>query len=107
MGSTPQFAGRSAKPVGALGAIAFALAIAHGWLAAMHWTHHVVNLEAVGFAAAAVLFTFAIAYAIAGRIRDRRPAREWNKIGLWFLLLSFLILPALIHGLDWLGLHSR
>ena len=107
MGSTPQFAARSDKPIRALGAIAFLLAIAHGWLAAMHWTRHVVNPEAFGFALLAVLSTFATAYAIAGRVTDRRPVRDWNKLGLWFLLLSLVILPALVHGLDWLGVHSR
>jgi hypothetical protein len=86
-----------------LGAIAFLLGIAHAWMAAMHWTHHQVTPAAFGYTAVATLIPFTLAFAIAGR----GSVRDWYRIGLWFLLLSLVILPALIHGLPMLGIQPR
>ena len=101
MGSVPQFVRAPRRPVGVLGAMAFVLGIAHAWVAAMHWTQHRVTPKAFGFAAVAVLITLLPAYGIAGR----KQVRDWNKVGLWFLLLSLVILIALTHVLSFLGVR--
>jgi hypothetical protein len=93
MGSVSQFAYTPHKPLRVVGIIAFLLGIAHAWLAAMHWTQHQVTTRAFEFAAVGVLILFPVAFAIAGRSRPR----DWNRIGLWFLLFSFIILPLLTH----------
>jgi hypothetical protein len=66
MSSIPQFSFQPAKPVRVAGAIAFLLGVAHGWMAAMHWTHHRITPEAFGYALIGVLIPLSIAYAIAG-----------------------------------------
>jgi hypothetical protein len=103
MGSTPQLASAPDKPVRTLGAIAFVLGIAHSWLAAMHWSHHTVISGAFGFAAIGILIPFLIAYAIAGR----RTVRDWNRVGLWFLLWAIVIQMALVHGTSMVGVLPR
>lgn len=103
MSSTSQFSFGPAKPVGVLGVIAFLLGMAHAWMAAMHWTHHQVTSASFGYAAIAVLIPLSIAYAISGR----RSVRDWNRTGLWFLLLSLVVLIPLMHALEMLGLQSR
>ena len=103
MSSTPQLAPVQRKPVRTLGAIAFVLGIAHSWLAAMHWSHHTVVPGDFGFAALGILIPFLIAYAIAGR----RAVRDWNRVGLWFLLCAIIIQMALVHGSDMLGVLPR
>jgi hypothetical protein len=101
--STPQFSFGPAKPVGALGVIAFLLGIAHAWMASMHWTHHQFTSASFGYAAIAVLIPLSIAYAISGR----PTVRDWNRTGLWFLLLSLVLLIPLMHGLQLLGVQPR
>lgn len=103
MSSTPQFAPVQGKPVRTLGAIAFVLGIAHSWLAAMHWSHHTVIPGDFGFAALGILIPFLIAHAIAGR----RTVRDWNRVGLWFLLCAIIIQMAMVHGSDMLGVLPR
>jgi hypothetical protein len=103
MGSTPQLASAHGKPARALGAIAFVLGIAHSWLAAMHWSHHTVIPEAFEFAAIGILIPFFIAYAIAGR----RAVRDWNRVGLWFLLWAIVTQIALVHGLSMVRVVPR
>jgi hypothetical protein len=103
MDSTPQLASVPGKPVKIVGAIAFLLGIGHAWVAAMHWSHHHVTSQAFGFAAAGILIPFLFAYAIAGR----RKARDWNKVGLWFFLVSIVIQIALVHGVSTLGVYPR
>jgi hypothetical protein len=93
MGSASQFAFAPRKPLRIVGIIAFLLGIAHAWLAAMHWTQHQVNARALEFAAVGVLVLFLVAFSIAGRSKPR----DWNRIALWFLLFSFIILPLLTH----------
>jgi hypothetical protein len=93
MGSASQFAYAPRKSLRTIGIIAFILGVAHAWLAAMHWTEHQVNTRAFEFAAAGVLIPLLFAFVIAGRC----VARDWNKIGLWFLLFSLIILPLLTH----------
>jgi hypothetical protein len=94
MSSASQFVYAPRKPLRTVGVIAFLLGAAHAWLAAMHWTRHQVTVSAFEFAAAGVLILFLAAFGIAGRSRPR----DWNRIGLWFLLLSFIILPLLTHS---------
>ncbi len=103
MSSTSQFSFGPAKPVGALGVIAFLLGIAHAWMASMHWTHHQITSASFGYAAIAVLIPLSIAYAISGR----RSVRNWNRTGLWFLLLSLVVLIPLMHALGMLGVQPR
>lgn len=93
MSSASQFAHAPRKPLRTLGVIAFLLGVTHAWLAAMHWTQHQINFRAFEFAALGVLILFLVAFGIAGRSRPR----DWNRIGLWFLLFSFIILPLLTH----------
>ena len=69
----------------------------------MHWTQGAVSLSALGFIVVGVLVCFLLAYAIAGR----KSIRDWNKVGFWFLLFSFAVLPALVHGLGPLGIYPR
>ena len=69
------------------------LGFAHAWLGAMHFTQHQVNARAFEFALVGVLIPLVIAIAIAGRARHR----DWNRVALWFLLLSVIILPFLIY----------
>ncbi len=69
----------------------------------MHFSHHEVTREAFAYAVGAIVVPFLIAYAIAGR----RARRDWNKVGLWFLLLSLLIFVALAHGLSLMGMRTR
>lgn len=101
MESTPHFASASGKPVRILGAVAFLLGVVHAWIAAMRWSHHHVTPQAFGFAAAGILIPFLFAYAIAGR----KKVRDWNNVGLWFFLFSFIVLIALMHGLSTLGVY--
>jgi hypothetical protein len=103
MDATPQLASAPGKPVRTSGTIAFVLGIAHAWLAAMNWSHHTVIPEAFGFAAVGILIPFLIAYAITGR----RTVRNWNQVGLWFLLCTIVIQMALVHGLSRLGVLPR
>jgi hypothetical protein len=103
MSSTPQFSAAPQKPPRVLGAIGFVLGIIHAGPAAMHWSHHMVTSEALGFAAVGILIPFLIAYAIAGR----RAVRDWNKVGLWFFLLALVIQITLAHGLSVLGIYPR
>jgi hypothetical protein len=103
MSSTPQVPFHPAKPVRVVGAIAFLLGIVHGWMAAMHWTHHQITPGTFGYAVIGVLLPLSIAYAIAGR----RAVRDWNRVGLWFLLLSLVVLIPLMHGLKLLGVQPR
>ena len=70
---------------------------------AMHWRYSVVSLRTFEFAVAGILLPFLIAYAIAGR----RLVRDWNRVGLWFLLSSLVALPAIAHGLHMLGVLPR
>jgi hypothetical protein len=101
--STSQFSFEPAKPVRALGVFAFVLGIAHGWMASLHWTHHQVVPASFVYSVIAILIPFTIAYAIAGR----RAVRDWNRVGLWFLLLSIVVLIPLMHGLQLLGIQPR
>jgi hypothetical protein len=103
MDATHQLSSAPGKPVRTLGAIAFALGIAHSWLAAMHWSHHTVIPGAFGFAAVGILIPFLIAYAIA----DRRTVRDWNRVGLWFLLWAIIVQIALVHGFSMPGVLPR
>ncbi|HXM12263.1 MAG TPA: hypothetical protein VN946_20085 [Terriglobales bacterium] len=103
MDATTQRASAPGKPVKTVGAIAFGLAVAHSWVAAMHWSDHTVTLEAFGFAAVGIVTPFLIAYAIAGR----RIVRDWNRVGLWFLLWAIVIQMVLVHGLGMVGVLPR
>ena len=103
MGSTPQLASTPGRPVRSLGAIAYGLGVAHGWMAAMHFTHHEVTPAAFAYFLIAVVVPLLLAYLIAGR----GARRDWNKVGLWFLLLSLLIFVGLAHGLPLLGAGAR
>ena len=103
MSSIQQFAPVQGKPVRTLGAIAFVLGIAHSWLAAMHWSHHTVISGDFAFAALGILIPLLIAYAIAGR----RTVRDWNRVGLWFLLCAIIIQMALVHVSSMLGVLPR
>ena len=69
----------------------------------MHWSHHTVIPGAFGFAAVGILIPFLIAYAIAGR----RTVRDWNRVGLWFLLWAIIIQMALVHGFSMVGVLPR
>jgi hypothetical protein len=72
----------------------------------MHWSHHTVTLEAFGFAAVGIVTPSPIAYAIAGR----RIVRDWNRVGLWFLLWAIVIqmvLVRLVRGLSMVGVLPR
>ncbi len=91
---TSQFVSRSRRPLRSIiGAIALLLGFAHAWLGAMHFTQHQVNARAFEFAFVGVLVPLLIALAIAGRRRNR----DWNRVALWFLLWSVIILPFLTH----------
>ena len=103
MDEIPQFAPVQGKPVRTLGAIAFVLGIAHSWLAAMHWSHHTVISGDFAFAALGILIPLLIAYAIAGS----RTVRDWNRVGLWFLLCAIIIQMALVHVSSMLGVLPR
>lgn len=103
MSSTSQLTSPTPKPIRALGAIAFVLAIVHGWMFATHWTYSVVSPKTFAFAVAGILLPFLIAYAIAGR----RLVRDWNRVGLWFLVASLVALPAIAHGLHMVGVLPR
>jgi hypothetical protein len=69
----------------------------------MHWSHHTVIPGAFGFAAVGILIPFLIAYAIAGR----RTVRDWNRVGLWFLLWAIIVQIALVHGFSMPGVLPR
>lgn len=103
MSTVPQFVPARPKPLRTLGFIAFLLGIAHALLAGDHWTNHQLTAASFAFAAGAILILFLIAYAIAGRAR----IRDWNRMGLWFLLLSLVVLPVLVHGLPAPGIYPR
>lgn len=103
MATTPQFGATPQAPIRALGIIAFLLGIAHAGLAGFHWSNHTVTLAAFCFAVTASVILFLIAYSIAGR----ENVRDWNRIGLWFLLLSFLVLPVLVHSVRAFGVGPR
>jgi hypothetical protein len=103
MSSTSQLISPAPKPIRALGSIAFVLAVVHGWMFAMHWKYGIVSLRTLEVAVAGILLPFLIAYAIT----SRRMVRDWNRVGLWFLLSSLVALPAIAHGLHMLGVLPR
>ncbi len=74
------------KPIGILGLSGIVGGIILACLKALRWSHGVVTAEVVGYAVGGILLPFLIAYAIAGRIK----IRDWNKVGIWFLVLSFV-----------------
>jgi uncharacterized membrane protein len=86
MTSSEQLATVPGKPVGILGLIGFFAGIVLAYLKALKWSHGTMTAEVFGYAVGGVLLPFLISYVIAGR----RKSRDWNKVGIWFLLLSLV-----------------
>jgi hypothetical protein len=87
-GSVTRHVQKPASAIGWLGICCIIFGCLMSGLKALIWSKGFITAEVIGYAAGAVLLPGVIAYAIAGRVKQR----NWNKFGFWFTALCFFFL---------------